>query len=92
MIQIREQLDGRFVLVSSVTDFCGSMGYCEFRIVHLLEGIKQPQTELTIVGTKAHEKEEKYEKEHVTIVPLSSEELLDGKKDIEFARESVLTR
>ena len=92
MINITQQPDGSLVLVSSVTDFCGSMGYCEYRIVHLLKGIKPPQTQLTLAGTKAHKKEEKYEKEHVTFVPLSQEELVDSKKDIEFARESVLTR
>ena len=60
MIKIREQPDGRFVVVSSVTDFCGSMGYCEFRIVHLLKGIKPPQTQLTLAGAKAHKKEEEF--------------------------------
>ena len=60
MIKITEQPDCSLVLVSSVTDFCGSMGYCEFRIKHLLQGIKPPQTELTIAGAKAHEKEEEY--------------------------------
>ena len=92
MVKIIEQPDGRFVLVSSVTDFCGSMGYCEFRIKHLLKGIKPPPTELSIAGTKAHEKEEEYEKEHVTFEPLTQEKLIDSKKDLEFARESVFTR
>ena len=84
MIQIIEQPDGRFVLISSVTDFCGSMGYCEFRIKHLLKGIKPAQTELTIAGTKAHEKEEEYEKEHVKFEPLTREKMEDRKKDIEL--------
>ena len=92
MIKISEQADGSCVLVSSVTDFCGSMGYCEYNIVHLLKGIKPPQTHLTIAGTKAHKKEEEYEKEHFTFVPLTKEDLVDSKKDIEFVRESVFTR
>ena len=92
MVNLTEQVDGSYVLVSSVTDFCGSMGYCEFRIKYLLEGIKPPQTELTLVGTKAHKKEEDYEKEHVEFEPLTLEKLEDKKKDIEFARESVFTR
>ena len=60
MVKIREHDNGRCVLVSSVTDFCGSMGYCEFRIVHLLKGIKPPQTQLTLAGAKAHKKEEEF--------------------------------
>ena len=92
MVDITRHDDGSFVLVSSVTDFCGSMGYCEFRIKHLLKGIKPPQTELTIAGTRAHEKEEEYEKEHFVFVPLTQEELIDSKKDIEFVRESIFTR
>ena len=77
---------------SAVTDFCGSMSYCEFRIKYLLKGIKPPQTQSTIAGTKAHVKEEEYEKEHFVFVPISQEELGDIKKNIEFVRESVFTQ
>ena len=62
-------------------DFCGSMGYCEFRIKHLLKEIKPPQTELTIAGTKAHEMEEEYEKELEKIVRENSKTLF-GEKTI----------
>ena len=70
MIKIKELIDGNYELVSAVTDFCGSMSYCEFRIKYLLKGIKPPQTESTIAGTKAHVKEEAYEKEFC-FVPIS---------------------
>jgi len=48
-------------IISNVTDFSDSMGYCEYRIDHALEGIKPPETPETIKGTELHEKEEKYE-------------------------------
>ena len=91
MIQIRENSDGNYTIVSSVSDFCDSMGYCEMRIKHFLKGMKPPQTEITIEGTKAHEKEEEYEKEHFEFVPISQEELADISKDVEFAREDIYT-
>jgi hypothetical protein len=46
------------MIVTSVSEFCDSMGYCEMRIKHFLKGIKTPQTEITIEGIKAHEEEE----------------------------------
>jgi len=91
MIRIREVSDGNYMIVSSVSDFCDSMGYCEMRIKHFLKGIKPPQTEITIEGTEAHEREEEYEKEHFEFVPISQEELADIGKDIEFAREDIYT-
>lgn len=92
MIQIRETPNGNYRLISSVSEFCDSMGYCEIRIKHFLKGIKPPQTKITIDGTKSHEKEVEYEKEHFEFVPISQEELTDIKKDIEFAREDIYTR
>jgi len=92
MIQIRELSDGNPFIVSSVTDFSDSMGFCEFKIKHLLRGIKPPQTNITIEGTASHEKEAQYEKEHFKFVPVTSEEVADLTRDIEFARESVFTR
>lgn len=84
--------DGNPMIISSVSDFCASMGYCEIRIKHFLEGIKAPDTEITIEGTKSHEKEEDYEKEHFEFVPISEEELADFNKDVEFAREAIYIR
>jgi hypothetical protein len=63
--------------MSSVSDFCGAMGYCELRIKYYIKGIKPPQTQITVDGTKSHEKEEAYEKEHFTFKPVTTEELTD---------------
>lgn len=92
MIRIRELSNGNFMITSTVSEFCDCMGYCEMRIKHFLKGIKPPQTQITIEGTKAHEKEEEYEKEHFEFVPISQEELDDITTDIEFAREDIYTR
>jgi len=91
MIRIKEMSNGNYMIVSPVFEFCDSMGYCEMRIKHFLKGIKPPQTEITIEGTKAHEKEAEYEKEHFEFVPISKEELEDINKDIEFAWEGIYT-
>ena len=92
MIEIKQTLDGSPLIMSSVSDFCGSMGYCEVRVKHFLRGIKPPQTKITIDGTKSHEKEEVYEKEHFKFEPVTVEALKDFTKDIEFAREGLFTR
>ena len=42
-----------------------------------------------ILGTKAHDAEEKYEQEHVELEPVTTQEIKDEKKDIEFARENI---
>lgn len=84
--------DGNPMIISSVSDFCDSMGFCEFRIKHFLKGIRPPQTKVTVEGTKSHEKEVEYEREHFEFVPLTQEELEDINKDIEFAREHIFTR
>ena len=84
--------DGKLSIVSTVSDFCDSMGYCEYKIPFALKGIKPPPTEATIEGAKAHQKQEQFEKEHFEMVPVTSEELADLKKDIEFAYESINTR
>ena len=84
--------DGNSMIISSVSDFCDSMGFCEFKIKHFLKGIKPPQTKITIEGTESHEKEIEYEKEHFEFVPLTQEELADITKDIEFAFEGLFTR
>jgi len=42
MIMIREMPDGRAMIVSSVSDFCDAMGYCEVKIKHFLKGIEPP--------------------------------------------------
>lgn len=92
MIRIQEMPNGNPMIISSVTDFSDSMGFCEYRVKHFLEGIKPPQTNITIEGTKSHVKEAEYEKEHFKFAPVSQEELANFKKDIEFAREAIYTR
>ena len=92
MIEIREMPDGNLRIISSVSDFCDSMGYCEFRIKHFLKGVKPPQTKVTIEGTESHEKEAKYEREHFEFVTMTQKELEDIDKDIELAREGIFTR
>ena len=83
---------GNLSIVSTVSEFCESMGYCEFKIPLALKGIKPPPTEATIEGAKAHQKQEQFEKEHFEMVPVTSEELADLNKDVEFAYESINTR
>jgi hypothetical protein len=92
MIQIREMPDGNSMIISSVSDFCDSMGFCEFKIRHFLKGVRPPQTKVTIEGTKSHEKEAEYEREHFKFIPLTQDELEDINEDIEFAREGIFTR
>lgn len=90
MIKIKERPEGNPLIVSSVSDFCDSMGYCEFKIKHFLKGVRPPQTEITMAGTKAHKDEEEYEKEHFEFVPITEEELTDLEKDVEFVLEWTL--
>jgi|SRR5208283_141623 hypothetical protein len=92
MIEIKEMPDGSPFIISSVADFCDAMGYCEFKAKHFLKGIRPPQTKITIEGTKAHEKQEQYEREHFELVPINKEELADLTKDVECAYEAIQTR
>ncbi len=91
MIEVKA-FDGKLSIISTVSEFCGSMGYCEFKIPLALKGIKPSPTEATIEGAKAHQRQEQFEKEHFEMVPITSEELADIEKDVEFAYESINTR
>ncbi len=91
MIEVKAS-DGKLSIVSTVSDFCGSMGYCEFKIPLALKGIRPPPTEATIEGAKAHQRQEQFEKEHFEMAPVTSEELSDLHNDVEFAYESINTR
>lgn len=91
MIQVKAS-KGKLCILSTVSDFCGAMGYCEYKIPLALKGIKPPPTKATIEGSRAHEKQEQYEKEHFDLVPITGEELADIQKDVEFAYEAVNTR
>jgi hypothetical protein len=90
MIKI-ERNEKLTILYSTVTDFADSMGYCEHKIPFYMEGIKVPTLQ-TIQGAKAHQEEEKIEKEKFVMVPITEEELVDISKDVEFAREKIFTR
>ncbi len=57
-----------------------------------MKGIKPPQTQVTIEGTKSHEQEAEYEREHFKFVPLTQKELDDINMNIEFPREGIYTR
>jgi hypothetical protein len=61
MIEVKAS-GGKLSIVSTVTDFCDSMGYCEFKIPLAIRGIKPPPTDATIEGAKAHQRQEQYEK------------------------------
>ena len=91
MIEVKASND-KLSVVSTVSDFCDAMGYCEFKIPLALKGIKPLPTEAAIEGAKAHKKQEQFEKEHFEMVPITGEELADLEKAVEFAYESINTR
>jgi hypothetical protein len=91
MIEVKVS-HGNLSVVSTVSDFCNSMGYCEFKIPLALKGIKPPPTKATIEGAKAHLRQEQFEREYFEMSPVTSEELADLNEDVEFAYESINTR
>jgi hypothetical protein len=89
---IRINREGNVTLISSaVTDFTDSMGYCEYKVPLSIKGVKAKPSKSLMMGSAAHDAEEKYEEEHVDFEPVTIQELKDEKKDIEFAREDVYT-
>lgn len=89
MIKIKEQDDNLTVITAAVTDFTDTMGYCEYKIPLSIAGRKPRQTQSLILGTRAHTAEERYEKEHVKLEPVTEQQIKDKQTDIEFARENV---
>ncbi len=90
MIKIKEQKDKNITIITAaVTDFTDAMGYCEYKIPLSSAGILPKPTQSLILGTKAHATEEKYEKEHVRLEPVTEKQIRDSHTDIEFARENV---
>lgn len=73
-----------------MTDFTDAMGYCEFKIPFLVEGVKVKTAEM-VIGSVHHEELERIERETVTPVPLTREKLEDKKADLSFMREDVTT-
>lgn len=45
-----------------MTDFTGSMGYCEFQIPFFIEGVRV-ETSQMLVGTEYHEEAERIDRE-----------------------------
>jgi len=89
---IRINREGNVTLISAaVTDFTDSMGYCEYKVPLSIKGVKAKPSKSLMMGSAAHDAEEKYEEEHVDFEPVTIQELKDEKKDIEFAREDVYT-
>ena len=89
---IRINREGNVTLISSaVTDFTDSMGYCEYKVPLSIKGVKVKPSQSLMMGSAAHDAEEKYEEEHVDFEPVTIQEIKDEKKDIEFAREDVYT-
>ena len=89
---IRITREGNVTLISSaVTDFTDSMGYCEYKVPLSIKGVKAKPSQSLMMGSAAHDAEEKYEEEHVDFEPVTIQEIKDEKKDIEFAREDVYT-
>ncbi len=73
-----------------MTDFTDAMGYCEFKIPFLIEGVKAKTAQMAI-GSEFHDDLEKIERASVVAVPLTVEKLLDTKSDLDFIREDVTT-
>ena len=91
MIKVRENRNSTLI-TATVTDFPNSIGYCEHKIAFFIQGIKPQKTQFVIQGYKAHTQEEHFEKEHFKFVPISTIELADMTRDVEFAREDIFTR
>ena len=91
MIQVRDR-QRPCVISGTVTEFSDSMGYCEHKIPFFMEGVKAPSSPALIQGLARHEEAEKTEKEKAGFVPVSAADLADMERDVEFAREDILTR
>lgn len=66
------------------------MGYCEFKIPFLIEGVKVKTAQM-VIGSEHHEELERIEREIVVPVPLTKENLENKKTDLVFMRENVNT-
>jgi hypothetical protein len=73
-----------------VTDFTGSMGYCEFQIPFFIEGVRVKTSQM-LVGTEYHEEAERIDRETAVVVPLTKTKLQDKKEDLSFVREDIQT-
>lgn len=92
MITVTKKPKGKRVISTPVTEFTSVMGYCEHKIPFFQEGITQPPSRATILGTKAHHQAAMEEEELGVLVPVTDEQVMDTAEDIEFQREKVYTR
>lgn len=88
---IKKENDGKTIKVS-VSDFAQVMGYCEYMLIHILEGREVPITKIMEKGGERHKKEEKMEEELRIPVPTTIEEIMNVKENLIFKKELVRTR
>jgi len=68
-------------LNAAVTDLTDAMWYCEYKIPLSLRWAKSVPSEAPILGTKAHHKEEEYEREHANLEPVLTKDVRDAATD-----------
>ena len=66
MIKVK-QIDSVTHVSAAVTEFSESIGYCEYKIPLLIEGVKAKPTKSLLMGSKAHIAEEEHEQKHFLI-------------------------
>lgn len=75
-----------------VSTFASAMGYCEFKVPLILQGVKTETTDAMRRGTKVHKSLEKKEEQEMDFITLTNEEittlLKEGKK-INFKMEGM---
>ena len=91
MIKIK-QIDNVTHVSAAVTEFSESIGYCEYKIPLSIKGEKVKPTKSLLMGSKAHIAEEEYEQETVEFEPVTTDDLIDEKIDLEFPRENIYSR
>ena len=84
--------DGIDYVAASVSEFTGVIGYCEYEAPMVLQKIKTEPSKAIMAGLEAHEEEEEYEKEHVVLEEVTTEQIADPIQNIEFPREYIRTR
>ena len=90
MIEI-ERTGNAATIQAAVTDFTSVMGYCEYQLPLIRDGVQVPTPQTAVLGGQAHRAEETKEAEMGELVPVTEEVLADPAAEIEFAREDVHT-
>lgn len=89
-ITVKQDEAGVSHVKAFVTDFTGSMGYCEYKIPFYMEGV-YVKTKQMVMGEKHHEQAEKIERATAVTVPLTKKKLQDKRADLIFMREDIQT-